>query len=132
MNLLVIPDYNVIVACKDNKYTLINSSGQELFPTVADDIYMTIEGDQTHYYIAVNNGKIDAIEYLENSGIKTTNNTDNSDNSQESNTENDTGSGEENLTEQQSDENQDNSEENNGNDSGEEYSEDGQSNEEEQ
>ncbi len=144
LNLLVIPDYNVIVACKDNKYTLINSSGQELFPTVADDIYMTIEGDQTHYYIAVNNGKIDAIEYLENSGIKTTNNTDNSDNnsssntnsnsdnSQESNTENDTGSGEENLTEQQSDENQDNSEENNGNDSGEEYSEDGQSNEEEQ
>ncbi len=87
INLLVIPDYDVLVASIDNKYTLINSSGQELFPTVADDIYMTVEAGETHYYIAVNNGQMDAIEYLERRGIKTTNNneqdTTNSDNSKE-------------------------------------------------
>lgn len=76
LNLLVIPDYDVLVASIDNKYTLINSSGQELFPTVADDIYMTVEAGETHYYIAVNNGQMDAIEYLEKRGIKTTNNND--------------------------------------------------------
>lgn len=74
LNLLVIPDYDVLVASIDNKYTLINSSGQELFPTVADDIYMTVEAGETHYYIAVNNGQMDAIEYLERRGIKTINN----------------------------------------------------------
>ena len=74
LNLLVIPEYDVLVACIDNKYTLINPSGQELFPTVADDIYMTIEAGENHYYIAVNNSQMDAIEYLERKGIKSTNN----------------------------------------------------------
>ena len=69
LNLLVIPDYNVLVVCKDRKYTLLNSSGQELFPTVADDIYMTIEGGEKHYYIAVNDERMDAIEYLNRNGV---------------------------------------------------------------
>ena len=34
LNLLVIPDYNVIVACKGIKYTLLNSAGEELFAAV--------------------------------------------------------------------------------------------------
>lgn len=64
LNLLVIPNYNVLVACKDKKYTLVNSSGLELFTTIADDIYMTISGGERHYYITVNDQKIDAEEWL--------------------------------------------------------------------
>lgn len=73
MNLLVIPDYNVLVACKDKKYTLVNSSGQELFGgIIADDIYMTISGGETHYYIIANNKQYDAEKYLDSIGVKTT------------------------------------------------------------
>lgn len=81
LNLLVIPDYNVLVACKNKKYTLLSSSGEELFAApVADDIYMTISGGEKHYYIAANNGKMDAKEYLDRIGIttsETTNTTNN-------------------------------------------------------
>lgn len=70
INLLVIPDYNVLVACEDSKYTLLNSSGEELFAApVADDIYMTISGGKKYYYIAANNSKMDATEYLKKIGI---------------------------------------------------------------
>ena len=81
LNLLVIPDYNVLVACKNKKNTLLRSSGEELFSApVADDIYMTISGGEKHYYIAANNGKMDAKEYLDRIGIttsETTNTTNN-------------------------------------------------------
>ncbi len=71
LNLLVIPDYEVLVACKDEKYTLLNSMGQELFGApVADDIYMTISGGQKHYYIAANNQTMDAEVYLNNIGVR--------------------------------------------------------------
>lgn len=69
LNLLVIPNYNVLVACKDKKYTLINSSGSELFATIADDIYMSISGGETHYYIIANDQKIDAEAWLDANGI---------------------------------------------------------------
>lgn len=65
LNLLVIPNYNVLVACKDKKYTLINSFGKELFATIADDIYMTITGGEKHYYIAVNDQLVDAQQWLD-------------------------------------------------------------------
>lgn len=77
LNLLVIPDYNVLVACKDNKYTLINSSGLELFAAIADDIYMTISGGETHYYITVNDQRIDAEEWMDLYGITAKSNTTN-------------------------------------------------------
>lgn len=82
-NLLVIPDYNVLVACKDKKYTLLNASGEELFATVADDIYMTISGGEKHYFIGVNDETMDAEEYLNSRGVKT--NLENSENSQTNN-----------------------------------------------
>lgn len=65
LSLLVIPDYNVLVACKDRKYTLLNNIGEELFSgPVADDIYMTIDGGKKHYYITANNQTMDAEDYL--------------------------------------------------------------------
>lgn len=72
INLLVIPDYNVLVACKDKKYTLVNSSGVQLFQPVADDIYMSISGGSKHYYIVANNNKMDAEEYLDKRGVAST------------------------------------------------------------
>ncbi len=68
LNLLVIPNYNVLVACKDDKYTLVNSSGRELFAIVADDIYMTISGGENHYYIVANDQRIDAEDWLDENG----------------------------------------------------------------
>lgn len=65
LNLLVIPNYNVLVALKEEKYTLINSSGAEIIATVADDIYMTIAGGEKHYYITVNDQRIDAEEWMD-------------------------------------------------------------------
>lgn len=76
LNLLVIPEYNVLVACKDKKYTLINSSGERLFSPIADDIYMTITGEEKHYYINVNDRQLDAEEYLDKKGIKPKTSTD--------------------------------------------------------
>jgi hypothetical protein len=67
---LVIPNYNVLVACKDDVYTLVNSSGKELFTAVADGIYMKISGGEKHYYIAVNDQEIDAEEWIETNVIK--------------------------------------------------------------
>ncbi len=70
INLLVIPNYNVLVAGKDKKYTLVNTSGSELFPMVADDIYMTISKGVRHYYIAVNDQRMDAEEWLNRNGVR--------------------------------------------------------------
>ena len=76
LSLLVIPDYNVLVACKNKKYTLLSSTGKELFAApVADDIYMTISGGQKHYYITANNGIMDAEEYLKKIGVSKNQNT---------------------------------------------------------
>lgn len=87
LNLLVIPDYNVLVACQNRKYTLLSSSGEELFAAaVADDIYMTISGGEKYYYITANNGKMDAKEYLDRIGITTTSGTTNTKNNTLSNT----------------------------------------------
>ena len=87
-SLLVIPDYNVIVARRDDKYTLLNSSGEMLFGLVADDIYMTISGGERHYWISVNDNLIDAEEYLESRGIRNQNNSSSSNTSNGSNTTN--------------------------------------------
>ncbi len=92
LNLLVIPNYNVLVASKDKKYTLINSSGAEIIATVADDIYMTIAGGEKHYYITVNDQRIDAEEWMDVNApyVNTDNNTNNQtrNNNNHENTEN--------------------------------------------
>lgn len=84
-NLLVIPNYNVLVACKDNKYTLINSAGEKLFEPRADDIYMTISGGVKHYYIAVNDRTWDAEEFLDQIGVRPITNNDDSNNTNNTN-----------------------------------------------
>ncbi len=96
-NLLVIPDYNVIVVCKDKKYALVNASGEQIIRAVADDIYMTVESGQTKYYILANNTKIDAEEWLDRyTGTKSSDDTNDEKSSNTSNEEN-TQNNEENI-----------------------------------
>ena len=143
INLLVIPNYNVLVACRDDKYTLINSFGSELIATVADDIYMTINGEEgKHYYIAINDQRVDAEEWMDLNGItertgaatdnqtrnnNTTNNQNNNrvengnnqnqDNEQESNnSDNNDGNNDENNNDGNDDENNNDDDNNDGND----------------
>lgn len=111
LNLLVIPNYNVLVACKDKKYTLVNSSGSELFATIADDIYMTISGGEKHYYIAVNDQMVDAEEWLNRSGVATNSNTTNQ--TRNTATSNDANNNNEEATEEVENQEQQNREYNN-------------------
>ena len=99
INLLVIPNYDVMVVCKDKKYGLINSQGQTISAVVCDDIYMSISGGQTHYYMNYNDTKYDIEERLDNSGVKPKNNTSSSSsNTTVNNTTEDTNVAEENRT----------------------------------
>ena len=69
MNLLVVPDYNVIVACKNKKYALINKSGEPLFAPVVDDIYMTYEGGKYNYIMNYNDATMNVEDYLKQTGV---------------------------------------------------------------
>ena len=71
INLLYIPNYNVLVARTNNKYTLVNTSGQELFAAVADAIYMKINNGETKYYILANNQSYDVDELLGKNSVNT-------------------------------------------------------------
>ena len=70
MNLLVIPGYDVVVACAEERYTLLNASGVQPFPAFVDDIYMTISGGQKHYYMTSNNNTYDVEDYLDRIGVR--------------------------------------------------------------
>ncbi len=84
INLLVIPNYDVVVVCKDKKYGLINSQGETISAVVCDDIYMSISGGETHYYMNYNDEQYDIEERLDSSGVKPNNSSNNNkDNSNE-------------------------------------------------
>ena len=50
-NLLVIPDIEAIVICKDKKYGLITSSGQELLPCALNVMYSVTNAGIDDYYM---------------------------------------------------------------------------------
>lgn len=89
LNLLVIPDYNVFVACKNKKYTLLNSVGKELLAPIADDIYMEIKDGKKNYYIAANNKIYDAEKYLDSQGVTAKEDSDEETNTSNNNSSND-------------------------------------------
>ena len=70
LNLLVIPNYNMIVTCKDKKYGIINASGEEKFPTMADDIYMVIDSGTKYYYLNFKDQRYDVEKWLDSIGVK--------------------------------------------------------------
>ena len=80
INLLLIPNYNMLVACQNKKYALINSSGEIVVKPIIDDVYMTIVSGQKYYYMNVYNQTINIEEWLDGLDVKpsnsqTTNNT---------------------------------------------------------
>ena len=106
INLIVIPDYDIIIACKNKKYTLINTNGDNLCATVLDDVYMTISSGKKYYYMTYNDQVINVEEFLDRIGVKTKNNTSSNSQSNSSNedenttTENATVEDEENIDEE--------------------------------
>ena len=54
-SVLVIPDYNLIVAARDKKYYLIDEQGRELGGIAFDGVYLKTEIDKTSYYIRYGN-----------------------------------------------------------------------------
>lgn len=83
INLLIIPDYNLMVVCQNKKYALVSSTGDMVIRPVLDDVYMTISSGKKYYYMNVSDRKIDIIEFLDeqspnitkNSSNETNNNT---------------------------------------------------------
>lgn len=74
INLLVIPDYNILVAGKDKKYTLLNAAGEPQMGVILDDVYMEITSGQKHYYMNANNKQYNVTDYLDEIGVKNVNN----------------------------------------------------------
>ena len=108
-NLLVIPSYNVIVACLNNRYTLLNASGEQAFRAFVDDIYMTITGGEKHYTMIANDRTYDVEDYLDRLGVQSTSeNT----NTTSDTTETNTSESNENTTNDQVNDNNMTSEEN--------------------
>ena len=70
MNLLVVPEYNMIVAKRDGKYALVNSEGEETVPNILDDTYMTISSGVTYYYMTYNDKRYDIEDYLDAVGVE--------------------------------------------------------------
>ena len=97
INLLIIPDYNLMVVCQNKKYALVSSTGDMVIRPVLDDAYMTISSGKKYYYMNVSDRKIDIIEFLDeqspnitkNSSDETNNNT-TSENKSEENTSTET------------------------------------------
>ena len=69
-SLLLIPEYNVLVANKNQKYILIDETGQELFKGVSfDDVYMTITAEKISYKLNYNDKTYDIIKQLEKQNV---------------------------------------------------------------
>ena len=83
INLLLIPDYNILVACQNKKYALINSVGEMIIRPVLDDAYMTINSGKKYYYMNANDRKINITEFLDEQGPS--NNSNNSTNENKTN-----------------------------------------------
>ena len=71
INLLIIPEYNVMVAHKNEKYTLINTEGKEICNPILDDVYMTISSGNKNYYMDFEGNKgVSVTDFLDSQGIK--------------------------------------------------------------
>lgn len=97
INLLIIPDYNLMVVCQNKKYALVSSTGDMVIRPVLDDVYMTISSGKKYYYMNVSDRKIDIIEFLDEqspnitkNGSNETNNNTTSENKSEENTSTET------------------------------------------
>lgn len=84
-NLVVIPDYNVIVAAKDKKYVVLTDDGKEVWGgKTFDQVYLQFQNGNPSYYLVTNNRTYDAVTYLGKT-LGTSTNTNNSNANQSNN-----------------------------------------------
>lgn len=65
-SLVVIPEYEAIVVCKDKLYGLYNSSGKELILPLVTDMYVINNSGENQYYLTYQGNTMNVIEYLQN------------------------------------------------------------------
>lgn len=97
-NVLIVPDYDVIVVKRDEKYTVMTVDGDEVWQAVFDSIYMSNTSGKTEYIVSRNEQTASLTDLLEKMGIgkkkitntnsQNTNNTDDNNTNQEQNKEN--------------------------------------------
>ena len=63
-NVLLIPNYEGIVVCRDKFYGVVNSLGQELIPCGVSSIYTTLKTGVAGYYMVYREQTLDVLEYL--------------------------------------------------------------------
>ena len=88
INLLIIPDYNLIVVNQNKKYALVNSTGSMVIRPVLDDVYMTISSGKKYYYMNANDRKINIEEFLDSQSQTTNKNNNENSNTSTNNDEN--------------------------------------------
>lgn len=76
INLLLIPNYSMMVVCQNKKYALVNSSGKTIIQPILDDVYMTINSGKKYYYMNFNDKKINIEEFLDQQGPNSNKNND--------------------------------------------------------
>ena len=76
INLLLIPNYNMMVVCQNKKYALVNSAGKIIIQPILDDVYMTINSGKKYYYMNFNDKKINIEEFLDQQGPNSNKNND--------------------------------------------------------
>lgn len=87
-SLLTVPDYNVIVVEKDDRFNVITSTGKEIFESFYfTSIYLSINGDQNSYILEIDSNTYDLIAQLDGLGYGK-NNAKGIDNSEEETEEN--------------------------------------------
>lgn len=65
-NIIIVPDYKVIIGQKENEYVLINQYGEELLNGLTfEEIYMTIDLNDIKYFAVKNETRYNLIELLE-------------------------------------------------------------------
>ena len=78
-NLLVVPEYNVLIVGLGDKYTVINIDGKEIWGLVFDSIYISIDKGNTTYLMEYDSktynltDQLDAIGYGKKQGTKDNN-----------------------------------------------------------
>lgn len=112
-SLIVIPDYNVIVVEKDDKYTLLTSTGEEIwdfFPF--DSVYLSKTGGTISYNMLYNSEVLDATVYLDNLGYGKVQTSGSSSSSQNESGEDSTNTTQTNVDETNTEDNQEEEQQN--------------------
>lgn len=95
-SLLLVPEYEAIVVCKDKLYGLFDVSGRKLIEPLCTDMYGINSSGENKYYLTYIGNTMDIITYLKDIGIEPVVKNDNEENninsfennSQEENTNN--------------------------------------------